>query len=261
MGPEKPERGWVKYAALAASVLLMAGGVALWPGLGLRERFASLFEQDVPPLYATQIGERSAISLADGSVMTLNTDSQVRVNYSSGERSVIMLKGQALFDVVKDATRPFVVKAGGREITVLGTSFDVRVKGTGALTVTLVDGKVAIAEPDVDALELNPGEQYIASEARAPQVRLANVERITSWQSGRLIFDGEPLGDAIEEINRYSVKKLIVKDERLNQLQVSGVFKTGASDRFVAAVSAYFPVDAVEESGNITLIWRDKNGQ
>src|SRR5690606_5459811 len=94
-------------------------------------------------VYVTSPDERARVTLADGSMVTLDSDTRMLARIGSGRRDITLLAGRALFDVAKDPHRPFVVEAGGRTITALGTMFDVDVSPT-ELRVTLAEGVVAV---------------------------------------------------------------------------------------------------------------------
>lgn len=245
-------------AALAASLAVVTAAVGLYMR-GPAPR--SLGEAGV---YATALGERSTFTLADGSVVTLNTATRLKVDYVDDARRVELLQGQALFEVAHDASRPFTVTAGERRITALGTVFDVRFE-TQALAVTLVEGRVAVdevaPEPGHAAperlAELAPNEQFRASSEGASEVRATDVARVTSWRSGKLIFDGERLADAVAEVNRYSAEHVVLGDATLEDFKVSGVFRAGNVDTFVATLEAAFPIRAHGGGADpITLTWR-----
>lgn len=225
--------------------------------------------------FQTGVGQRSAVRLVDGSVITLNTASRIETTFSAGKRIVRLLSGQAMFEVARDVQRPFTVFAGDRRISVLGTSFDVRV-GPREVRVTLVDGRVAvdqIAPVPFARLEglsneathpkhairsisnLEPGEELVALSGGSATIRGTDVRRVTSWRDGRLIFQGDRLSDAISEMNRYSQTPIVLADPSIGDLQISGVFRTGQPEEFAHALSQYFPLEATRQSGTVLLIW------
>jgi transmembrane sensor len=263
-----------RWMALAAGLLiLIVGGLVATGGspdelrwLADRTRHALVGET----LYRTTVGERLAVSLSDGSTITLNTRSRAAVRYHDGIRSVTLLDGQALFDVAHDAQRPFIVTAGNRRVTALGTLFDVRLSEQ-QLEVTLIQGRVSVeAEAATPAsrlrTELAPGEQFVAAlaaqeprtTAAFPEVRPANVERAISWRNGQVHFDGDPLRDVIREINRYSERQFVLADERLGTLRISGAFNTGNTAAFIDMLTgSYLPVRIVEaDRAHIVLGYR-----
>jgi len=121
-------RSWLAIAA-SALIAALAGG-AWWQSVHY-------------PLYSTDTGERRSITLADGSTVDLNARSRLRIEFTKGERRVVLLEGQALFQVSKDKNRPFIVSSGDATVRAVGTQFDVYRKATGT-TVTVLEGRVAV---------------------------------------------------------------------------------------------------------------------
>jgi transmembrane sensor len=277
--PVRASWKWRLTISAAASVLLAVAGVLGWrihisgPGVRATQPVVAAVRT-----YETELGGRSIVPLEDGSTITLNTSTRVVVDFSGVERSVVLERGQALFEVAADASRPFVVEAAGRRITALGTAFDVRVEDE-RVQVTLLHGRVAVAATPAEARKqarehpgerrveaatiLAPDEQLIAEADAAPVVRATDVERVTSWREGRLVFDDETLPDAVAEINRYTPQKVELADPRLQSLRVSGVFSAGEPSRFVEALTVALPVavawsDAPTASRRIQLVWRER---
>jgi transmembrane sensor len=192
---------------------------------------------------STDIGERSLLVLADGSKVTLNTASSVHADYAGHERRVTLVRGEAFFDVAKNATRPFIVSAGSRQVIAVGTAFDVRLQDR-QVKVTLVEGRVRVvraADPvqPVSAVMLEAGSALVAKEDGADRVERLDTVRATSWRSGRLVFDGERLADVVAEMNRYSREKLEIADPALEGKKVSGVFEPTTGSAFAKGLEAY----------------------
>ena len=224
--------------------------------------------------YETAIGERSTIVLADGTSLTLNTNSKVEVDFKAVQRDVRLLRGQALFEVAKDVDRPFVVEAGGRRVVALGTAFDIRLDDAVGVQVTLIEGSVSVDETAApapgadgalsgparaDKIVLKAGERFVAMAQAPAKVTQADIEEITSWRNGRLVFRKKPLPQVIAEMNRYSAQQLVLSDdERLKAMTVSGVFDTGRTSGFVYALEMMHPLEA-RRSGQreLTLVWRE----
>lgn len=220
-------------------------------------------------IYQTGVGQRAVVTLDDGSVITLNTDSRVSAHYRPGLRAVTLERGQALFKVAKDKNRPFVVSAAGREVTALGTEFDVYLSKR-AFEVTLLEGRVTVTrEPAPDTAsaakpagrdraavlaELRPGQQFVALAKARPQVRATDVKRVVSWRHGQIVFENERLEDAIAEMNRYSRRQVVLDDEHLASLKISGAFNTGDTGTFVEALSAYFPIEHSAAQGDTIVL-------
>ena len=266
----------VAVAACAAVMVVGATALLLREAGAPAGSEAGVAAPDVIALqqYETEIGERSTVALGDGSVVTLNTDSRIEVDYSAEERRIRLARGQALFEVERDADRPFVVEAGDRRIVALGTAFDVRLDFEAGVQVTLLEGRVEIDEADPESADpasrpdveprapvaLSPGEQFVSEAAGgAAHVRPAVGEDVTSWRLGRLVFRERPLSEAVAEMNRYSPQKLALDDDpRLHAMTVSGVFDTGRASSFVTALEAMHPVEARRTGRReLTLVRRD----
>ena len=250
-----PRWNW-SMAGIAASllVLVLAGplvGFGLWRAI----------RADV---YQTALGERRTVTLSDGSRIALDSDSLLKVRLGERARLIDLVRGQARFDVAHDARRPFTVHARDKTVVATGTSFNVDLMGANVI-VTLIEGRVSIlqdrpvhfsaaaAQPaPVLVAKLVAGQQLIAPgfapgqpEASIAPVLLqkASIERATSWETGQLVFDNEPLATVVARVGRYSDRP-IVADENVSGLKVSGVFDAGDLTTFVDAVQRVLPVAA-----------------
>jgi transmembrane sensor len=204
--------------------------------------------------YATAVGEQRLVRLADGSGLRLDTDTKLAVAFRDGERRVQLLRGQAFFEVAHDPARPFIVDAGPMRVRALGTRFDVRRDGADA-TVTLVEGSVQVRSLGAasGAWTLKPGER-VALDRTPPRATTADVAQATSWTSGRVIFRGLPLAQAIDEINRYSPHKIRLEAQAVAAVPVTGSFETGDIDAFVRAVGDLHGLAATKAAdGTIVL--------
>jgi len=220
-------------------------GALLAAGLGVALAFG--WQAYAGKSYSTGVGEQRLVRLEDGSRLRLDTDSQVRVRLGAAERRLELVSGQAFFEVAHDASRPFVVRARDTRITALGTRFDVSRTASG-VEVTLVDGKVRVdgaAAGSQASWTLKPGQQLATSVDRAtPIVRTVDAGVATSWTTGRLVFRGVPLAEAIAEVNRYSPRKVVLEAPDLAATPVTGAFDTGDTDAFVAAVGDVYDLRA-----------------
>jgi transmembrane sensor len=212
----------IRRALAASLVLAVIGGFALW---------SLTFNGQT---YTTGVGEQRIIKLDDGSTVELNTASRVRVHFSKHQRDIDLNKGQALFHVAKDPTRPFIVASNDTRIRAVGTEFDVYRRETGT-TVTVLEGQVAVLNNaartgagTADATQLSAGEQITVNApiaaASPPSPRHTNVSTATAWTQHRLIFDATPLTEVAAEFNRYNTRHLIVEDKGLSDFHVSGSF-------------------------------------
>jgi transmembrane sensor len=211
---------------------------------------------------ATGVGEQRLVTLDDGSKILLNTSTRLVVRYDKFARRVDLEKGEALFDVIKNPHRPFVVMAGGREVTALGTSFDVRRDGT-QITVTLLEGKVtvaAVSETQDAAVSLpaevevlHPGQRLTFAAGRAPLLDRPQIQKVTDWQRGQVSLDNLSLADAVAEMNRYSVVQIRIERAEAAKVRVSGIFRAGDSMSFARAVSQTYGLQPVEQANAILL--------
>lgn len=268
---------WIGAAAACLMILATSVSLISWPEFGVQP----ITVVDAVEAYETQIGERSTVTLSDGSVVTINTNSRIEVGYTDDLREITLIRGQGFFDVAKDIDRPFVVVAGEKRVMALGTIFDVRFDNQNEVQVTLVEGKVQVdnaGESDgalreirqsdaVDksaivtaSIELNPGERLIARADAAPEIIETDGIEETSWRRGQLVFRQRELSEVVAEMNRYSAQQLVLDaDERVLALEVSGVFNNGGPpSAFVDALEAMHPLEA-RRSGRdeLTLVWRE----
>ncbi|HEY2782355.1 MAG TPA: FecR domain-containing protein [Steroidobacteraceae bacterium] len=206
--------------------------------------------------YATKTGDRLTVALVDGSQVTLNTETQIDVIFSKGSRAVRISRGEALFEVAKDPSRPFIVQSENRRFIAVGTKFDVRIDGP-QVTVTMLEGTVRAEGAEVDSkLEatVTAGEQLVATAHAGDQIRRINTERETSWRHGQVIFENTRLSEAIDELNRYSTRHMALADPQLADLRISGTFNTGRTSAFIEAVTVYFPIEiGYADDHNVTL--------
>lgn len=202
--------------------------------------------------YRTGVGERRTVQLSDGSTVTLNTSTKLAVLFSGHRRLIRLSRGQALFEVSHDAGRPFTVEAADRQVTALGTIFEVRVD-PGRVNVTLIRGRVVVdrtagasggfEETRIPPTILKPGQQFDAELGAPQKVALVDIDRHLLWRSGFVEFDDEPLGRAVAEINRYSAKPIVLSNDGVAALRVSGLYHTGSTDQFIDALHGLLSVD------------------
>lgn len=230
-----------RVAWAAAAAVLLTLGTALWIYRAPADR------------YVTAIGEQRTVPLADGSVVTLNTATEIRLHFSPGRRDVELISGQANFEVAKDPNRPFVVTAGDRAVRAVGTQFDVY-KTADKVTVTLIEGKVAVIPTEVspagaagaasaapEEIVLTAGEQLsFHVKASAVERKNADIPRVEAWRARKLDFNDTPLTEAIAEANRYSGTPIVLEAPELKAARISGRFDAGRNDLFVEGLQGYF---------------------
>ena len=253
-------RKWIAGAAAAAAVLVVAVNVC-WPRLhewGLN-RIAWL---NTTP-YKTDIGERRIVALPDGSRISMDSDTSVRVTYQQTARSITLERGRSRFDVAHDPNRPFTVTAGPQTVVAIGTSFDVE-RLQSSVLVTLIQGQVVIKDMQPAAaqetigsaessISLKAGEELVVTRDVRPAIVATDLQVARAWEAGRLLFRDEPLGDAVARVNRYTSHPVEI-DPSIAAIRVSGVFNAGDVSSFVSAVTSYFPVQAVTTNTNSILL-------
>ncbi len=228
-------------ASLLAAVLL---GAMYWFAPG-----------DEVTRYLTGLGEQRSIILADGSMVELNTLTEITVSYEADSRRVNLLEGEALFDVQNDPKRPFIVDSGSVLVRVTGTKFNVY-RNDQETSVTVLEGAVTVTHRDGaqgsrllpsakqasvgaavagETANLSAGEQAIVSagSAEIDTHTLANLEPVTAWTERRLVFDTVTLSGIVAEFNRYNPQRLEIDDPELAELPLSGVFKSNDPDSLI----------------------------
>lgn len=186
---------------------------------------------------ATNVGEQRVMTLEDGTRMSLNTSTRAVVHYDQGERRIELKGGEALFEVARDPARPFVVVAGARRIEALGTTFIVR-EDEQTLSVTLMEGKVAVSPRASDpSVVLMPGQRLTLTGTQPPRLDAPGLEKMTAWRRGQIELEEAPLAEAARDMNRYSTLKIRIEDPQAARLRINGVFRTGDTAGFAAAVA------------------------
>jgi transmembrane sensor len=229
-----------RFIGLAASLIVLTGTIT-----------AAWFVLTHDGVYGTDIGERRTLTLADGSSIDLNARSKVRVRFSSAERDVELLQGQALFEVAKDKARPFVVTAGETQVRAVGTQFDVNRRASGT-TVTVIEGTVAVSHDvgppadtraviDRDAARqtsqsgsasalpvvfVSAGQQLTVTPRAITAPKAADAAAAAAWTQHRLVLEGSRLSDVVEDFNRYNQRQLVIEDRELDDFHVSGVYSS-----------------------------------
>ena len=213
-------------------------------------------------VYATPVGGLASVPMADGSQVTLNTDSQIRIALTDHERRVELGHGEAFFEVSKDATRPFVVRAGDKRVIAVGTKFSVRREGN-TVQIVVTEGKVRVedrashgyrADGSGDVF-LTPGSIARADESGVLVQRktLPEAEQQLSWRTGVLMFRDQSLGEAVAEFNRYNVRKIVIREPKVAAFKIEGNFRATNVEAFVRLLESGFPVRAEAQADQIVL--------
>jgi len=204
--------------------------------------------------YETAIGAQKKILLADGSTLILNTNSRVEIAFSGDRRDIHLMRGEAYFDVVHDHARPFSVYAKDYVVHDIGTAFDVHLSRTGLVEVGVTKGSVEVSPAEGSGISsagkgvgiLTAGQKVILGQTaeRTETLSSADMGRKLAWRQGQLIYTGQPLGEVISDISRYSDIKFELADPSLEKISVGGAFRTDQIEAIVAALENNFGVHA-----------------
>jgi transmembrane sensor len=227
-----------RFVAAAAVAVVAAAVLSWW----------SLRPESVE--YQTRADDQLTATLSDGSTVRLNTSTHVRISLSREYRDVELLEGEALFTVAKDKHRPFRVTSLGSEIRAVGTAFNV-VRGEDVTTVTVLEGQVEVApagsaarviEMDRERVAVRSGvvrlvpaqQARVAPGGRLVTTRTVDARAVAAWTQPVLRFSDEPLQEVIARFNRYNTTRLVLEDDELGAVRVSGVFSAADVDSFLA---------------------------
>lgn len=242
---------WKAAAAAAALLTIFATGAVVL------ER-SDVTPASTPQRFVTAVGGRRLVALTDGSKVELNTASSVLASVTRARREVWLDRGEAYFEIAHRAGRPFVVHAGSRTVTVLGTKFSVRRDGE-KVTVSVIEGRVRVEEavnPDsVPAAVITAGDVAVA---RGPSTLLAakSEERVVAalaWRGGLLEFDRTSLADAAAEFNRYNTKKIVVGDQETGMIRIGGTFQASNVTAFVRLLHDAYGIHIEDGADNVKI--------
>jgi transmembrane sensor len=248
----RARRPWTAIG-VAASVAIIALAFPLWK---------------TPPTadgFATAIGENRNVTLSDGSTIALGADTQIEVTLSEKERDIELTKGEALFMVAKDATRPFKVHAGDATIVAVGTAFNVE-RDSDRAVVSVTEGRVVVEpaahflpvsllhvfKPKLRGVHLDAGQQTTAGSAGIEEPTKMQ-DPATGWQIGHLAFRLQPLRYVLENVNRYAQKPIVSESNSVGALVITGTVERENIAGWVKSLERAFDLQATEEAEQITL--------
>jgi len=231
-------------------------------------------------LYSTTVGQQKSMELPDGSVIQLNTDSQIKVGYNKEYRAIRIMQGEVHFDVSKNSERPFLVRAGSGTVRAVGTEFSIYLNKKDA-AVLVTEGQVALATSDdsvnfeekkrdglvvlpvsdsVTTTFLGAGEAAILKNinaariadkkevVREPDIGLDEIGKRLAWREGVLHFSGEPLSQVVDELSRYTSITIDIVDPAIARIQVGGQVKIGESDSIFESLENNFGIKVTRVS-------------
>ena len=244
--PSVSRRSMIGRMVTAGGIAVAAAGagVLLWPAGGAT--------------YRTAVGEVRRVPLADGSIASINTASSLRVAIGEQQRTVMLDRGEAWFQVAHDPSRPFIVEAGSVEVRAVGTAFSMRRRDDG-VDLLVTEGVVEARTGAGDAattLRVKAGETAYLSmiaKSRPPAAGTGDVERALAWRHGEIALEGQTLGEAAAEINRYNVVQISV-DRTIADQQFVGYFRTNDPLAFARTVATVSGAKVTEDAGNIRIV-------
>ena len=220
--------------------------------------------------YLTEIGEQQTVALRDGSRVQLNTDTIIDVDFDDRQRKIRLVKGEALFEVIHNQSRPFLVYVGTNVIRAVGTAFVVKLIENG-VEVTIKEGRVELKSLKDDTQDRSKKELIIASAMidagqtvklnkeiqTLQEIATEEIDRKLAWRDGLIIFSGEPLDYVVEEINRYTNIKFIITDPELSMLRIGGRFKIGETDAMLEVLETGFGININRVSNDLVYLSAD----
>jgi transmembrane sensor len=207
--------------------------------------------------YATEIGEQRKVSLEDGTLVSLDTDTEIHVSMSDERRRVKLRRGRAHFDVAEDPARPFEVLAGDQWLTASRAHFDVSREGP-LVSVLLEEGPVSVV-PTEDLKDMpmpriiEPGQLLVFAADRIVREERPVMANAIAWRHGRLAFFEEPLAEAVAEMNRYTRRPIVILDPEIGRMPISGNYSVGDAEAFATSISVLLPVKVGLERERVTL--------
>lgn len=221
---------WQYISAASIAALLIIGGLSLFSKMGSTTEGISYIET------RCEYGSKSKIMLSDGTTVELNSGSVLRYpnSFSGGER-VVILEGEAYFDVAKNKQHPFIVKTNNINVKVLGTHFNVKAYSDDSKVITtLLEGSVRVEKTDsllkVQPIILFPNQQFVFDKlSGSVNIHEVDASMYATWRDGSYYFDAETFSDIVKKLERGFNIKIAIKSSRLQNELFSGVFDKGES--------------------------------
>lgn len=216
--------------------------------------------------YSTDYGERSDYTLDDGTVLSLNWDTELTVSYTQEKRLVSLVKGETLFTVAKDPARPFIVKVGSVHAKAVGTEFSVHKISENYADIAVTEGVVEVtvdsasnSKPTLKVIQLKKNQSIVANDGDVGSVHAFSVNEIKAWHSGMLVFDQRPISEVVAEFNRYTPYSIVmekVTNKAAEQRVVTGTFFIDEIDDAVLSIMQMFELQSeiFKKEGHSTVV-------
>jgi transmembrane sensor len=221
---------------------------------------AAVIEPDTQVTYSTPVGGHQRVMLDDGSVLDLNTNTSVRVQYSAARRQILLDRGEVMVGVAHDASRPLEVIASQIITRAVGTKFAVRIHENTNVEALVTEGRVLVLrEQNVLGVPTAPkplvrtlvaGERVVVdgTSARISRLSAEQIQRLLQWMTGRIAFHEENLSDVVRELNRYNTRQLVIIDPGVARTKVGGGFDTSHADTYAEDLMRFFGPMALRSS-------------
>lgn len=248
-----PRKKYWLSAAVAACLMLVVG-------LGFeRPGSSSVVVPKQSGYYSSLKGEQQTIKLSDGSTLQLGPGSIAQLRFSPKQRIVELIAGEAFFDVAKNNRRPFIVSTTLGDARAVGTAFNVHLHSK-QLEVTVHEGLVDVSSDKQTApARLAMGQQANVRSGGHIETRSdINLAHSAAWRRGTLVFNEQPLYQVVGDLNRYSQVQIVIADDRLLDIEVSGIFKGHDIDAVLAAIEASLPARLTRSDQRISLFYQDE---
>lgn len=284
--PPPPRARW-PYVLAAAGGLAAAIAVAAW--IDLRDSSApataAVATETGAASYQVVASTARRLTLADGTTVELNGDSAVEPAFTADRRLVRLVRGEAIFNVVQDPARPFVVQASHVSVQAVGTVFNVRLDPAASVHVLVTEGRVRVDDatdgksllsPDAPRVPTNKPDAHTADAAMPfpllgagervvipvgistpttpAAVTAPELDRATAWKATQLVFARTPLAEAVAAFNSFNQRQLVLGDPALGKRRLSGTFRADNVDAFVWLLQTGFEMKAEPDArGQIVL--------
>jgi len=270
--PEKALRIYNPYVALAAAVVIGLSVLLFWSASRDSDIAPQIAQRPAEIFYETAIGEQQTHMLEDGTKITLNTNSRIGIRFTPDARLLYLESGEVHVEVAKDPGRPLSVLAGGHIVQAIGTAFNIEIRAGQEIELVVTEGTVRIGEqrgPTDTGLKgveiilprsttvITAGQELVTgNEGKVAQpISSDDIQVKLSWREGNLIFRGESLADAAQEVERYTGVEFVFVDENLKEVRVSGFFKAGDVEGMLAVLKENFDIAFQRESKKRVLLY------
>lgn len=244
--PSAPPRRWLQHAvALAACAVLITIAIAHYDPL-------TWLQAD----YRTVVGEQRTIALPDGSTVILNTQTAIATSFDQTARRVRLLKGEASFNVQADSHRPFVVESQQTTTRAVGTEFMVRIQQDHE-QVTVLEGTVEVRSLHADDSPslVSAGSRVQIEHGRLGRPFSVDLPTVSSWLNGRLIVNGVPLEQVIDELRRYYPGTIVLWNQPIRDMHVTGTYNLEDPSKSLSLLAKTFPTHMLNLANRFVILF------